>query len=111
MGQDDLDALLSAMKPVPYMVIGGQPPRSQQENANAAWAALGRKMGFDHMTVRPIEGKGTRHFSAVPSETEGQRAERVAREAKATKQREIDLLTAEIAERQAKLAALNEAML
>jgi predicted TIM-barrel fold metal-dependent hydrolase len=55
------------MKPVPYMIIGGYAPRSRQENANDAWEALGREMGFKHMTVRP-NGKGDRFFSAEPSE-------------------------------------------
>lgn len=45
-------ALLNAMRPVPAMWIGG-PPRSVQQNANDAWIALGREMGFDGMTVRP----------------------------------------------------------
>jgi hypothetical protein len=67
MTQADLDALMSAMKPVPYMIIGGMAPRSQQENANAAWASLGAKMGFDPMTARP-NGRGDRFFSAVPVE-------------------------------------------
>jgi hypothetical protein len=66
MTQEDLDRLLDAMKPVPYMVIGGVIPRSPQENANAAWADLGRRMGFKHMTVRP-NGKGDRCFSAEPT--------------------------------------------
>jgi hypothetical protein len=43
--------LLEACKPVPYMVIGGMEPRSPQENANDAWCALGREMGFDGMSV------------------------------------------------------------
>ena len=63
MTQEDLDALLNAMKPVPYMIIGGVAPRSQQENANDAWKALGEKMGFDYMTVRP-NVKGYRFFTA-----------------------------------------------
>lgn len=67
MTQEDLDALLDAMKPVPYMVIGGIVPSSPQENANAAWKALGDKMGFKHMTVRP-NGKGDRFFSAEPKD-------------------------------------------
>lgn len=65
MTQSDLDALIESMKPVPYMIIGGIAPRSTQENANAAWARLGEKMGFDHMTVRP-NGRGDRFFSANP---------------------------------------------
>jgi hypothetical protein len=63
MTQAQLDAILDACKPVPYMVFGGMEPRSPQESANAAWAALGEELGFDHMTVRP-NGKGDRFFTA-----------------------------------------------
>lgn len=63
MTQEDLDALLEASKPVPYMVVGGVAPSSPQENANAAWRRLGEKMGFDHMTVQP-EGSDQRLFTA-----------------------------------------------
>lgn len=63
MTQGQLDKLLDACKPVPYMVIGGVHPRSPQENANDAWQALGKEMGFDHMTVKPT-GQGDRFFSA-----------------------------------------------
>jgi hypothetical protein len=68
MTQEDLDRLLDACKPVPYMVIGGRPPRSPEQNANAAWDALGRKMGFVGHTARPIPGKGDRFFTAEPVE-------------------------------------------
>ena len=64
MTQAQLDGLLSACKPVPYMVFGGREPPSPQENANAAWCALGRELGFDGMTVRPVEGKDITHFTA-----------------------------------------------
>ena len=67
MTQVDLDTLLAAMKPVPYMIIGGRAPISRQENANNAWKRLGNKIGFDHMTVRP-NGKGDRFFTAIPKE-------------------------------------------
>ena len=63
MTQAQLDKLLEACKPVPYMVFGGMEPMSPQENANRAWAALGEEMGFDHMTVQP-NGKGDRFFTA-----------------------------------------------
>jgi len=62
---DDLKELYEACKPTPYMVVGGVPPTSPQENANRAWGALGRKMGFDPMTVKPAGG-GDRHFTAEP---------------------------------------------
>lgn len=105
---EDLATLLAAMKPVPYMVIGGQPPASQQENANRAWEALGKKMGFDHMTARPLEGKGNRWFTAVPSETEEARKERLAIEASARNMREIEMLETEIARKQARVAELKK---
>src|SRR4051812_32181549 len=107
MSEGDLETILAACKPVPAMMIGGTLPSSPQENANRAWAALGKKMGFDHMTVRPISGKGDRFFTAVPSENETQRDERQAREEAAARVARIASLEAEIAERQARLAALN----
>lgn len=108
MTQADEKELLAAMKPTPVMFLsGGQPMfRSQQENANDAWAALGKKMGFDHMTVRPIPGKGQRFFSAVPNESEAQRAERVAREGEDKKRAEVKRLEGVVADAQAKLAQI-----
>lgn len=103
MTEADLSKLMEAFKPVPYMVIGGHEPRSQQDNANAAWAELGKHMGFDGSTVRPIAGKGNRFFSAVPSENETQRAERGAREQELAKQTEIARLKSEIEDRQSRL--------
>jgi hypothetical protein len=107
MTEDDLKAILAACKPVPVMMIGDSVAhRSPQENANRAWARLGEKMGFDHMTVRPVQGKGQRFFSAVPSETAEARAEREMREAEEQRQRDIARLKEEIAERQARLVDL-----
>ena len=105
MTQDDLDAILDACKPTPVMFIsGGQPMGgSPQENANAAWARLGVKMGFDHMTVQPVSGKGTRFFSAVPNETEEAKVERLAREATTKRNSEIARLRDEILDRQKQL--------
>ena len=62
MTQGQLDKLLDACKPVPYMVIGGRAPASPQENANRAWESLGKELGFKHMTVQPT-GKGDRFFT------------------------------------------------
>lgn len=66
MTQAQLDRILEACKPVPYIVVGGIPPSSPQENANAAWAELGREMGFEHMTVRPVAGQPPTVFEAEP---------------------------------------------
>ena len=63
-----LDRLLSACKPMPYMIVGGQAPRSPLENANDAWAVLGRELGFKPMTVKPVPGKNERFFTAEVTE-------------------------------------------
>jgi hypothetical protein len=63
MTADDLATLLDAMRSIPMIMIQLGPVRSVRENANAAWAKLGKKMGFDPMTVQPT-GKGDRFFSA-----------------------------------------------
>lgn len=60
------EKLLDACKPVPYMVIGGVPPRSPQQNANDAWHRLGQEIRFDWRTVKPVPGKGTEFFTAEP---------------------------------------------
>lgn len=99
MTEADLATILDACKPTPVMMIGGYTPASPQENANRAWAALGIKMGFDHMTVQPT-GKGDRFFTAVPSETPDQRDARIAREAEAARVALVSKLETEIAERQ-----------
>lgn len=62
--EEQLARLLEASKPVPYIVVGGMPPSSPQANANRAWEALGREMGFEHWTVEPVSGKGQRCFTA-----------------------------------------------
>lgn len=106
MSEDDLKTLLEACKPTPVIMIGNYGPASPQENANRAWAALGKKMGFDYTTVAPIQGKGTRFFTAIPSETETVRQERLLREADERRQADIALLRGEIEERQRKLDEL-----
>ena len=62
----DMKALLDAMRPEPVMYASGGVPmfRSAQERANEAWEALGKKLGFKHMTVRPVAGKGPEWFTA-----------------------------------------------
>lgn len=106
MTEDDLQELLAAMKSVPVIMIGSYSPASPQENANAAWARLGAKMGFDYMTVQPIHGKGSRFFSAIPNETEETRVERLARESEEERQTNIAKLRDEIDQRQKALDAL-----
>lgn len=64
MTEDDLAALMDASKPVMALALQCGQPTSPQENANAAWARLGAKMGFDPMTVRPSRNGQPRFFYA-----------------------------------------------
>ena len=68
MTQEDMDKLLESMRPVPMIMLQCGTPRSPQENANNAWAALGNRMGFDGMTVEPM-GSNPLKFTA---ETRGE---------------------------------------
>ena len=106
MTEADLAELMESMKPVPCIMVGGIGPRSQQENANAAWARLGAKMGFDPMSVRPCDGKGCRFFTAIPNETPEQKAERETIATEEKRLADVARLTREIAERQEQLAAM-----
>lgn len=66
MSQADLDGLMEAInsaRNVSLVAINAGMPVSPQAAANQAWAALGRRLGFDEMTVRP--GATEREFSAV----------------------------------------------
>lgn len=109
MSKEQMDAILRACRPTPVLFgsggvnLGGDP----QENANRAWRALGAEMGFDHMTVRPIDGKGMQFFTAVPSETKEAKAERTAREAAAKKAARVAELRKAITDAQAELEQLD----
>jgi len=65
MFQEDLEKILDASKPVPAMWGNGGAKLfpTPQENANRAWAELGKKMGFNYLTVAPT-GEGDRFFTA-----------------------------------------------
>ncbi len=106
MTKEDLEVILEACKPTPCMMIGSFLPSTPQENANRAWQSLGEKMGFDHMTVQSINGKGEQFFSAVPRETKDQKEARLAKEAKEERQNEIDKLEGEISKKQKRLDEL-----
>lgn len=64
--EEEYKTLLEASKPTPVMFLSGGTSmyNSPQENANAAWEALGKKLGFLTYTVKPIYGKGNRFFTA-----------------------------------------------
>lgn len=64
----DLAALMQASQPVMAIALNAGPMPSVQENANRAWKALGDKMGFDHMTVRPSRSNQPRFFYAAEKE-------------------------------------------
>src|ERR1019366_8437187 len=101
----DLAKIYDACKSVPMIMLQCGTPSSPQENANRAWAELGARMGFDHMTVQPT-GNGDRFFTAVPSETEQHRNERLLREKKEWQRAEVARIKGEIKTLQDKLTTI-----
>lgn len=64
MSEEQLKELIAACTPQPAIMLQTGLPMTQQESANRAWINLGKVMGFDGMTARPVEGKSPRYFSA-----------------------------------------------
>ena len=97
MAEKDLEEIMEACKPTPVMFLSGGASigGSQQENANDAWAKLGKKMGFDSMTVKP-SNKGQRFFTAVSSETDVQKQAREQRQAEEKRQAQLKELQSNI---------------
>jgi DNA repair exonuclease SbcCD ATPase subunit len=104
MSDEDLKEILDACKPTPAMIIMGD--LSPQRNANSAWQNLADKMGFDWETVRPIDGKGNKFFTAVPLENQTQKEERIKREERDFRRGEIERLESEIYDKQLELREL-----
>jgi len=63
MTKEDMDKIIEAGQPVLMIALQCGTPRSPQENANTAWESLGKKMGFEYMTVLPSP-KGKLFFTA-----------------------------------------------
>lgn len=69
MSVDGLAKILKACEALPYILgSGGVEPPDPMIRINRVWEELGEEMGFQHMTVKPVSGKGQRHFTAEPVE-------------------------------------------
>lgn len=65
------DEELQAIKDIsndrtPVIFVGTWLGLDKQERANNFWVQLGRKYGFDGMSVEPIKGKGSKFYTAIP---------------------------------------------
>ena len=61
-----LNTILDACKPVPYMVVGGMMPRSPQHNANDAWQSVAAELGCRWDTIRPADTGDQHDILAEP---------------------------------------------
>ncbi len=67
MTQEDYDGILKRInlaRNTPLVCLQAGMPQSPQEAANSAWSDLGKRMGFDAMTVLAA-GDNPLQFSAV----------------------------------------------
>jgi hypothetical protein len=60
---EQFKTLIEACRSVPMIALQCGMPASPQENANRAWCALGKELGFDGMSVEGSP-KGDRFFTA-----------------------------------------------
>ena len=92
MSEDDVGELLKATVEWP-----GLPGGSTADAVKLAWAAIGRKMGFDPSTVIPNREVGNRFFSAILIETEEQKTRKKERQDRIYKlKQEIEALSTEL---------------
>lgn len=61
-----VDKISAARKVSGMFLTGGMPMGDVQQTANFAWCELGKRMGFDGMTVEP--GPSRLQFTAIPVE-------------------------------------------
>jgi hypothetical protein len=61
-----LERLLAACKPVPYLVVNDIEPTSPREKAIGVWQELGKEMGFEWSSAQAVPGKDQSFFSAYP---------------------------------------------
>lgn len=67
MTDDDLAKIMAAIhraQSTPLVALHCGMPQSPQEAANEAWCELGRRLGFDGMTVKPAGSGGMKCFTA-----------------------------------------------
>ncbi len=77
--EEQLTTLLEACRAVPAIMLQCGAPASPQENANVAWRRLGKELGFEPMTVKPVAGRGDRFFTAEWERTKNDPGYRKAR--------------------------------
>ncbi len=66
MSKEQLEELMDIGRPQLAIMLH-IPQVSAQDLANGFRRRLGDEMGFEHMTVRPVDGKGSTFFTAVVS--------------------------------------------
>jgi len=64
LSQQQLDRILGASKPVPYIAVQCGEPSSPQENANRAWQSVALELGFVWDSAEPVRSKGDRFITA-----------------------------------------------
>lgn len=65
MTDEQFKTLIESCQPVPMIALQCGEPVSPQKRANDAWQALGEQLGFDYTTVRSVQGKGQKFFTAT----------------------------------------------
>lgn len=68
LNDEQFENLMSLSRPAPAIALNCGEPPSRQQMANDFWQRLGRELGFEYMTARPVTGKGPKFFTAEVKE-------------------------------------------
>ena len=71
---EQVKELLSISKPTPAIALQCGEPPSPQRMANEWWQRIGKELGFNYLTARPMPSKGARFFTAEVAEVDRQTA-------------------------------------
>lgn len=77
--QEQLDRLIEASKPVPYLIFGGIALTNPQEYANIAWAEIAEYHKVQIYSITPSP-KGIKFFTATPIDVDKKNNEVKGRE-------------------------------
>jgi hypothetical protein len=62
--EEELQELFDAAKPVPYMIIGGNPPPSSYNRSLSVWKRVAERVNCDVNTIQGSDPKNPHLFKA-----------------------------------------------
>jgi hypothetical protein len=74
MTEEQHAAIAAGFNSIPGSILGGGKPIGPEAEANKAWRVLGETLGFNYLTVQPVEGESDYNFTAEVDMPQGVKA-------------------------------------